>query len=506
MLRLGIVGLPNVGKSTLFNALTSSKAAAAENYPFCTVEPNVGVVEVPDARLERLNEVVRPKKKIPAVVEFVDIAGLVKGASQGEGLGNQFLSHIREVDAVVHVIRCFDDPDVVHVMGPVDPVRDHDVITSELALADLAVVGRRLGKTRKTARAGDKEAQAELVVLERVMAELDAGRGAREAGESEAAVRFLRQLGLLTAKPILYAANVNEDELAGGGGRWLDKLRAAVQVHHEEAEIVPFSAKLEAELGELAGEERREYLASAGVTEPGLDRLIHAGYRLLGLQTFFTVGENEVRAWTMHRGDTAFAAAGEIHSDFQRGFIRAETVSFGDFVRAAAIEIRQRVEPPEPPLLALVKPGQGAFGEQAPRLDDDRTQLHGVHVEQHRERQCLPAFQRDVAVVCQAVAVQDADRLPPGRKPGDRERPGAVAHAERPGSPHRDHHAGDGEAVGGRSRSAHDPGGRIALDLPRQTGNANAQDEQAAQCHALHTTEFTAWNALAPRARRVRGA
>src|SRR5437867_2376940 len=260
MLRLGIVGLPNVGKSTLFNALTSSKAAAAENYPFCTVEPNVGVVAVPDPRLERLNEIVKPKKKVGAVVEFVDIAGLVKGASQGEGLGNQFLSHIREVDAVIHVIRCFDDPDVVHVMGPVDPVRDHDVITSELALADLAA----------------------------------------------------------------------------GGGEWIAKLRAAVQTHHEEAEIVPFSAKFEAELGELGGEERKEYLASAGVSEPGLDRLIHAGYRLLGLQTFFTVGETEVRAWTMHRGDTAFDAAGEIHSDFQRGFIRAETVGFEEFVKAGS--------------------------------------------------------------------------------------------------------------------------------------------------------------------------
>src|SRR2546427_648339 len=260
MLRLGIVGLPNVGKSTLFNALTSSKAAAAENYPFCTVEPNVGVVAVPDPRLDRLFELVRPKTKVPAVVEFVDIAGLVKGASQGEGLGNQFLSHIREVDAVVHVIRCFDDPDVVHVMGPVDPVRDHDVVTSELALADLAVVERRLEKTRKAARAGDKEAQAEGVLLERVV-------------------------------------------------------------------------------GELAGDERREYLASAGVTEPGLDRLIHAGYRLLTLQTFFTVGENEVRAWTMHAGGTAFDAAGEIHSDFQRGFIRAETVAYDDFVRAGSYKV-----------------------------------------------------------------------------------------------------------------------------------------------------------------------
>jgi len=339
MLRLGIVGLPNVGKSTLFNALTSSQAAAAENYPFCTVEPNVGVALVPDPRLDRLNEIVKPKKKVGAVVEFVDIAGLVKGASQGEGLGNQFLSHIREVDAVVHVIRCFDDPDVVHVMGPVDPVRDHDVITSELALADLAVVERRLEKTRKSARAGDKEAQAELIVLERVMTELDAGRGAREAGEGEDAVKFLRQLGLLTAKPILYAANVNEADLAAGGGAWIAKLKTAVQTHHEEAEIVPFSAKFEAELGELGGAERKEYLTSAGVTEPGLDRLIHAGYRLLGLQTFFTVGETEVRAWTMHRGDTAFDAAGEIHSDFQRGFIRAETVGFDEFVKAGSYKV-----------------------------------------------------------------------------------------------------------------------------------------------------------------------
>jgi GTP-binding protein YchF len=339
MLRLGIVGLPNVGKSTLFNALTSSQGAAAENYPFCTVEPNVGVALVPDPRLERLNEIVKPKKKVGAVVEFVDIAGLVKGASQGEGLGNQFLSHIREVDAVVHVIRCFDDPDVVHVMGPVDPVRDHDVITSELALADLAVVERRLEKTRKSARAGDKDAQTELIVLERVMAELDAGRGAREAGEGDDAVKFLRQLGLLTAKPILYAANVNEADLAAGGGEWIAKLKSAVQTHHEEAEIVPFSAKFEAELGELGGEERKEYLASAGVTEPGLDRLIHAGYRLLGLQTFFTVGETEVRAWTMHRGDTAFDAAGEIHSDFQRGFIRAETVGYEEFLKAGSYKV-----------------------------------------------------------------------------------------------------------------------------------------------------------------------
>ncbi len=336
MLRLGIVGLPNVGKSTLFNALTSSQAAAAENYPFCTVDPNVGVVEVPDPRLETLNRIVKPRKKIPAVVEFVDIAGLVQGASQGEGLGNQFLSHIREVDAIVHVIRCFEDPDVVHVMGPVDPLRDHDVITSELALSDIAVVERRLEKTRKSAKAGDKDAQAELLVLERVMQELDAGRGARAAGEGKDAVRFLRQLGLLTAKPILYAANVSEDDLAAGGGKWVAALRAAVQTHHEEAELVAFSAKLEAELAELSPGERREFLETAGVQEQGLDRLIHAGYHLLGLQTFFTVGEDEVRAWTMGRGETAYDAAGAIHSDFQRGFIRAETVAYDDFLKAGS--------------------------------------------------------------------------------------------------------------------------------------------------------------------------
>jgi hypothetical protein len=335
VLRLGIVGLPNVGKSTLFNALTSSRAAA-ENYPFCTVEPNVGVVEVPDPRLDRLVELVKPKRRVPAVVEFVDIAGLVQGASRGEGLGNQFLAHIREVDAIVHVIRCFEDPDVIHVMGPVDPVRDHDIVTSELALADLAIVERRLEKARKTARAGDPEARAETAVLERVVEELNAGRGAREAGEDEATVRYLRRLGLLTAKPVLYAANVAEADLAAGGGPRVEALRKAVQAHHEEAEIVPFSARLEAELAELSPDERREFLASSGIGEPGLDRLIHAGYRLLGLGTFFTVGENEVRAWTIRRGATAYEAAGEIHSDFQKGFIRAETIAFEDFVRAGS--------------------------------------------------------------------------------------------------------------------------------------------------------------------------
>ncbi|MBE0591966.1 MAG: redox-regulated ATPase YchF [Gemmatimonadales bacterium] len=339
MLRLGIVGLPNVGKSTLFNALTLSRTAPAENYPFCTVEPNLGVVEVPDPRLDALFAAVRPKKRVPAVVEFVDIAGLVQGASQGEGLGNQFLSHIREVDAIVHVVRCFENADVLHVMGSVDPVRDHDIITAELALADLAVVERRLEKARKTARAGDREAAAEIGTLERVINELNAGRGAREAGESETAIQYLRRLGLLTAKPVLYAANVAEGELGTGGGPWLDRLRAAVQAHHEEATVVPFSARLEAELLDLSGGERAELLASLGVEEPGLDRVIHAGYRLLGLQTFFTVGENEVRAWTMGEGATAFEAAGEIHSDFQRGFIRADTISVDEFLQAGSYKV-----------------------------------------------------------------------------------------------------------------------------------------------------------------------
>jgi GTP-binding protein YchF len=336
MLRLGIVGLPNVGKSTLFNALTLSKAAPAENYPFCTVDPNVGVVEVPDPRLDRLFEVVRPKKKVPAVVEFVDIAGLVKGASQGEGLGNQFLSHIREVDAIVHVVRAFDNPDVLHVTGSVDPVRDHDIITAELALADLAVVERRIERARKTARAGDKAAAGEAATLERVMEELNAGRGAREAGEDEDTIRYLRHLGLLTAKPILYAANVGETDLASGGGERVRELRDAVREHHEDALVVPFSARIEEELTDLDPGERREYLDSAGVEEPGLDRLIHAGYRLLGLETFFTVGENEVRAWTIPEGSTAFEAAGEIHTDFQRGFIRAETIAVEEFVAAGS--------------------------------------------------------------------------------------------------------------------------------------------------------------------------
>ena len=331
MLRLGIVGLPNVGKSTLFNALTSAGVLAA-NYPFATKDPNVGRVKVPDPRLDVLAGIVKPQRTVPAEVEFVDIAGLVQGASQGEGLGNQFLANIRETDAIVHVVRCFDDDDVLHVMGGVDPVRDREVIEFELALADLSTVEKRLDKVKRAAKIGDKESLAELPAVEKAHSFLKDGRGLWEAALTKDELTALAPLSLLTSKPVLYAANVLEDELTGSEGRHTAALRDAVGRSHEQAQIVPFSAKIESELAELPESERADFLASLGLESAGLDRLIRAGYELLGLQTYFTAGEQEVRAWTIHRGDTAPQAAGVIHSDFERGFIRAETAAYDDFV------------------------------------------------------------------------------------------------------------------------------------------------------------------------------
>jgi len=332
MLRLGIVGLPNVGKSTLFNALTRAGALVA-NYPFATIEPNTGVVTVPDPRLDALAAIVKPERTVPAAVEFVDIAGLVKGASQGEGLGNQFLANIREVDAIVHVIRCFEDDDIQHVMGSVDPVRDRDVITLELVLADLASVEKRLDKTARSARSGDAQAKLEARLLERLKEALSAGQPARMVVPTDEEAAACRSFNLLTTKPVLYAANVNEDDAAAGNAL-VERLRAAIAASGEPAEVVIFSARVEMELAELAPEDRAEFLQSLGLAESGLDRLAHAAYHLLGLRSFFTAGEKEVRAWTIHAGDTAPVAAGVIHSDFERGFIRAETVAYDDFVRA----------------------------------------------------------------------------------------------------------------------------------------------------------------------------
>ncbi len=333
MLRAGIVGLPNVGKSTLFNALVANAKAEAANFPFCTIEPNVGVVPVPDERLEVLAKISGSAAIVPTRVEFVDIAGLVKGASKGEGLGNQFLANIREVDAIVHVVRCFEDDDIVHVAGRVNPVEDMAVINLELALADLAQVEKRLERTRKAARS-QKEAQVELAALEKVLAVLNEGQPARLCSltsEEEAAIRFL---GLLTRKPMIYAANVAEEELASGND-WTKAVQAQAQA--EGAEVVIVSAQVEAELVDLPEEDRQDYLNSLGVKEGGLRSLIRATYKLLGLQTFFTTGPKETRAWTIPVGTKAPQAAGVIHSDFERGFIRAETISYDDLVACQSV-------------------------------------------------------------------------------------------------------------------------------------------------------------------------
>lgn len=327
-LKCGIVGLPNVGKSTLFNALTKA-GIAAENYPFCTIEPNVGVVEVPDPRLDALAQIVKPERVLPAVVEFVDIAGLVAGASKGEGLGNQFLANIRETDAITHVVRCFDDDNVIHVAGKVDPLADIEVIHTELALADLATVEKALARYSKAAKSGnDKEAVKLAAVLDKVRAQLDQVRPVRAMDLSEDERALIKPFCLITAKPTMYVANVREDGFENNP--YLDAVHGYAA--KEGSPVVAVCAAIEAEIAELPDDEKGIFLSDMGMDEPGLNRVIRAGFKLLGLQTYFTAGVKEVRAWTIHVGDTAPQAAGVIHTDFERGFIRSQTISYDDYI------------------------------------------------------------------------------------------------------------------------------------------------------------------------------
>jgi len=327
-IKCGIVGLPNVGKSTLFNALTKAGIAAA-NFPFCTIDPNVGVVPVPDLRLGQLAEIVKPQKVIPTAVEFVDIAGLVAGASKGEGLGNKFLAHIREVDAITHVVRCFENTDIVHVSGKIDPIADIETIDTELALADLESVDKALNRAERAAKANDKEAMARKPVLQKLAAALNEGKPARAAGLDDDEKALVRDLFLLTLKPLMYIANVKEDGFTNNP--FLDMVKARAKT--EGAEVVPVCAAIEEELSQLEDADRDVFLHDMGLDEPGLNRVIRAAYNLLGLQTYFTAGVKEVRAWTVKSGSTAPQAAAVIHTDFERGFIRAETIAFDDFIK-----------------------------------------------------------------------------------------------------------------------------------------------------------------------------
>ncbi len=326
-LKCGIVGLPNVGKSTLFNALTKA-GIAAENYPFCTIEPNVGIVEVPDARMAQLAHIVKPERMVPAVVEFVDIAGLVAGASTGEGLGNKFLAHIRETDATINVVRCFEDDNVIHVSGKVDPISDIEVIQTELCLADLSAVEKALHRVTKTARSGDKESIKLAAILEKCQTALNEAKPVRTLDFSKEELPLLQQFFLITAKPAMFVANVAEDGFLNNP--MLDRLTTYAAA--QNSPVVAISAKLEAEMSEMNDDDRQMFLEELGQTEPGLNRLIRSAYKLLGLQTYFTAGVKEVRAWTIHVGDTGPQAAGVIHTDFEKGYIRAQTIAFDDFI------------------------------------------------------------------------------------------------------------------------------------------------------------------------------